>query len=56
MEAWALAHPWMTFFLLPLVISIPFRIVNRVIRHFNLRANGWPPPHCDADGELREED
>lgn len=29
-----------------------FRLCNRVIRHLNIRKHGWPPPHCDADGDL----
>ena len=26
---------------------------NRFWRHWNIRKHGWPPEHCDADGDLR---
>lgn len=25
-----------------------------LIRHGNIRSAGWPPPHCDADGDACE--
>jgi|JI61114BRNA_FD_contig_31_6619637_length_319_multi_3_in_0_out_0_1 hypothetical protein len=28
---------------------------NRFWRYLSIRTNGYPPPHCDADGDLREE-
>lgn len=28
-----------------------FRLWNRFMRHLNIRRAGWPPPHCDADGD-----
>lgn len=51
--------PWLTFFLalwvvLPLA-SWPFRLMSRLIRHANIRARGWPPPHLDADGDHKPE-
>lgn len=27
-----------------------------LMRHLSIRAHGWPPPHCDADGEFRQEE
>jgi len=24
---------------------------NRFWRHWNIRKHGYPPPHCDADGD-----
>jgi|GEM_PF-1176381 hypothetical protein len=37
--------------------AYPFRIVflvwNRLMRHLNIRARGWPPPHLDADGDWK---
>ena len=29
------------------------RMYNRTWRHYNIRKHGYPPPHCDADGDLR---
>jgi len=54
-------HPYLFFilvlvsitFLCHLVVTV-FRIINRTIRHFNIRKQGRPPPHCDADGDFRE--
>lgn len=46
-------HPWLTFFLALIIMQVfiwPFRLVNRFIRHLNIRAAGWPPVHLDADG------
>jgi hypothetical protein len=51
--------PWLTFFIVMAfvkLISWPFRLVNRWIRHLDIRANGWPPGHCDADGNAIEDD
>lgn len=33
------------------IVLIPFRIINRIIRHLNMRKNGWPPEHLDGDGD-----
>lgn len=34
-------------------LNFLFRVWNRFMRHLNIRKAGWPPPHCDADGDLR---
>lgn len=36
------------------VLIWPFRLVNRWIRHRNIVAKGWPPPHLDGDGDAVE--
>lgn len=49
-------HPYLTFFLaliLGNIITYPFKLVNRWIRHRNIIAAGWPPFHLDADGDTR---
>lgn len=28
--------------------------INRPLRHMTIRKHGYPPPHCDADGDFRE--
>ena len=28
---------------------------NRFFRHWNIREHGYPPPHCDADGDFKKE-
>ena len=50
-------HPWISLFMLiavcNMIVGIAFRPWNRLMRHLNIRKAGWPPPHCDADGELK---
>jgi hypothetical protein len=31
-----------------------FILWNRFWRHWNIRKHGYPPPHCDADGDFKE--
>lgn len=28
---------------------------NRFFRHWNIRKHGYPPAHCDADGDFKTE-
>jgi hypothetical protein len=30
-----------------------FRIYNRTLRHYNVKKHGYPPAHCDADGDFK---
>jgi hypothetical protein len=52
--------PWLAFFLAWLVawtIHITYAYcINRPLRHMNIRKHGWPPVHCDGDGDFRKED
>lgn len=52
------AHPWMTFWLAVLIVLVTENavcgIVNRILRHRNIHKHGYPPPHCDADGDFKE--
>ena len=34
-----------------IILNFLFIVWNRFIRHFNIRKHGYPPPHCDADGD-----
>jgi hypothetical protein len=51
--------PWLTFFLVLIVGEVVVRVVvnlpNRILRHWNIRKHGYPPVHCDADGDFRPE-
>lgn len=42
-----------------LIIYIPCRyawkICNRYWRHKTIQKMGYPPPHCDADGDFKTE-
>lgn len=44
------------FISLTVVTGFVLRLVSRITRHRNILARGWPPPHCDADGDLRDEE
>lgn len=39
--------------LLYLVLKFLFKSWNRLMRHFNIRKHGYPPEHCDADGDFK---
>lgn len=38
------------------VLNFIFRMWNRFWRHFNIRKHGYPPVHCDADGDFKKEE
>lgn len=44
--------PWLTFFLFWILIGTIARICNRIIRSRNIKHQGWPPLHLDADGDF----
>ncbi len=31
-------------------------LINRPLRHANIRKHGYPPSHCDADGDFLKGD
>ena len=33
-----------------------FRVYNRALRHRNIMKHGYPPEHCDADGDFQEKE
>ena len=37
------------------VIYLPIWLINRIVRGANIRKNGWPPSHCDGDGDFKED-
>ena len=49
--------PWLAFFLAIIIAGgIKFTLamaINRPLRHMNIRKHGWPPSHCDADGDFK---
>lgn len=51
--------PFLTFFLVLIVGEVIVRIFvglpNRILRHLNIRKHGYPPSHCDADGDFKED-
>ena len=49
--------PFLTFFLaliaLAMIESLLRFCINRPLRHRNIKLHGWPPKHCDADGDFK---
>lgn len=45
--------------MIALLLHYPTKLIifaiNRPLRHFTLRKIGYPPIHCDADGDFKEE-
>ena len=52
--------PYLTFFLALIAVAafkyILVFCVNRPLRSRNIRLHGWPPKHCDADGDFKQDD
>jgi hypothetical protein len=42
--------------LVPIVAYEMVVLVKSVLRHWNIHKHGYPPPHCDADGDFRDEE
>jgi len=57
--AFAGSSPWLTFFLFlicgEVVIRICVNLPDRMLRHWNIHKHGYPPMHCDADGDFKED-
>jgi len=49
--------PFLTFFLAFIISEVIVRIglvlPNRILRHRNISKHGYPPDHCDADGDFK---
>jgi hypothetical protein len=50
-------HPFISFFMLYTVCEATRQIIchplKRLLRHLDIKRNGWPPVHCDADGDFK---
>ena len=48
------------FLMVALILGVPARIIMFIIsapfRYMNIRKHGYPPQHCDADGDIKEKD
>lgn len=40
--------------LISLFFDFIFKLFNRSLRHWNIRKHGYPPSHCDADGDFKD--
>jgi hypothetical protein len=45
--------PYITTFVVITLANTISTMWNRFWRHFNIRKHGYPPPHCDADGDFK---
>jgi len=43
--------PWLAFFLVYLIGTLLEILIKIPFRAMNIRKHGWPPAHCDADGD-----
>jgi hypothetical protein len=34
------------------ILNFILSFYNRTLRHWNIRKHGYPPAHCDADGDF----
>ena len=52
--------PYLTFFLSCLAVHLInlalIYCINRPLRHRNIKLHGWPPVHCDADGDFKKDE
>ncbi len=49
-------HWFTAFCVLTTLASMPLYAWKYLTRHLNIRKRGWPPPHCDADGDFKQEE
>jgi hypothetical protein len=53
---WKFCGYWiMVTFILGIPTTLIMFMVNRPLRHYTLRKNGYPPIHCDVDGDFKDE-
>lgn len=52
--------PWISFFLAvgicEVIIALFYKLPVRIMRCIHITKHGWPPAHCDADGDFKPEE
>lgn len=56
MTQYAKDSPYLTFFIVTLLIELVCRCFKATVRALAIRKAGWPPEHCDADGNFKKEE
>lgn len=56
MTQYAKDSPYLTFFIVLLLIELVCRCFKVTMRTLAIRKQGWPPPHCDIDGHVSKEE
>lgn len=51
----AASSPVLAFLLCWITLTYVVILINRILRHWNIRKHGYPPPHCDGDGDFKKE-
>lgn len=41
--------------IISMLLTFLFRVYNRTLRCITMRKHGYPPAHCDADGDFEPE-
>ena len=53
---WKFCGYWI---MIAMIFGIPAKVIvfaiNRPLRHYTLRKLGYPPDHCNADGNFKKE-
>lgn len=53
---WKFCGYWI---MITVILVIPAKLIivaiNRPLRHWTIRKHGYPPAHCDADGDFKDE-
>lgn len=52
MWQFATTYPGFSFLIVCVMGLTATSMWTRAMRHLNIRSAGWPPEHCDADGDL----
>ena len=47
-------HPVVTIILAIIAGHTLIVCINRPLRHWNIHKHGYPPAHCDADGDFKD--
>lgn len=48
--------PFTTFFLAYILFQLLLKSWQLFFRHRSIKKHGWPPEHCDADGDFLKKD
>ena len=48
-------HPILTVFIVYIIGQVILILGQRAMRVFSLMKNGYPPSHCDADGDFKND-
>ena len=48
--------PYLSFFCLWLILAFLETAIKVPCRAANIRKHGWPPEHCDADGDIKKKE